>query len=404
VRDAVTTIYGQGIDILEVEIDLAAMVGQLALAPPDGRRADSATFAAITRLHAAVVLTAGEVIELLRAGFAAGATARWRTLYERAVIGHFISGAGEATADRYLQHGAVQLHKLATAIEAAEPGSMQTENQLDKLEARVATLTARHGSGFTGEYGWAGLALSGKNTDKGNFVAIENCTPSKEGRLLYRTASQEVHAGTHSPALGSLPYAPDYLLQGPTPFQLAGAGQVTAKWVYFSTVAVVAHASGPDALNGMALRCKDLAEEAHNFLYDAQEEVSDATLEGTCDVCRGTSRRARGFRLAAPARGTTSSGGITVRHLDTHFDKLAEVLTLQGIQLPGSLTLALGSPERTRQLSLRTTRLSIVRCEPELGAAEALGSRASGSGVVPTERRLSPSRRSSETASETRSF
>jgi hypothetical protein len=279
VRDAVTAHYGKGFDILEAEIDLATGVGQLALAYQDPQRTGPATFAAISRLHAGVTLTSGEIVELLRAGFAAGATARWRTLYELAVVGHFISKAGEETAMRYLEHAAVRLHKLALSTEEAEPGSMRTEDQLDNLAEQVEILTERHGSGFSGDYGWAGLALSGHRTDKGNFAAIEKNTPTREDRAFYRTASLEVHANPYGPVVGSVPYAPGYLLLGPTPYQLAGAAQVTAKWVYFSAAAVVAHASGPRQLNEMIARCRALAEEAHDVLHDAEESVGSILEE-----------------------------------------------------------------------------------------------------------------------------
>lgn len=279
VRDAVGAHYGEAFDLLEVEIGLAADIGQLALHHQDEHAQTPATFASIARLHAAVVLTASEVIELLRAGYAAGATGRWRTLYERAVIGHFISKAGEETAVRYLEHGAIQLCKVASALETAERGLMQTRGQLKRLRARSSELTQKYGSGFAGDYGWAGLALSGRPSDKGSFAELEKQTPSAEDRILYRTASQEVHSATYGPVIGAVRYAPEMLLLGPTPYQLAGTGQLTAKWVYLSAAALVAHASGPRQLGGLAARCKELAEEAHEMLDEAERDVGDILEE-----------------------------------------------------------------------------------------------------------------------------
>ena len=40
--------------------------------------------------------------------------------------------------------------------------------------------------------------------------------------------------------------------------------------------------------------------------------------------------------LIAAAAAAAEHGGIAVLHRDAHFDRLAEVLTFQGIQLPGS--------------------------------------------------------------------
>jgi hypothetical protein len=293
IRNVVDEAYGKGFDALEAEIDLAMGIGQLALLRQDKQPKNPATFNAIAKLHAAVVLTAAEVIELLRGGFSAGATARWRTLYERAAIGHFISQAGEETAQRYLEHSPVQLFRLASALRETGDNSI-SDDDFAALEELVSTLTARHGSGFGGEYGWAGLSLSGRRTDKGNFAAIESRTPSAEERSIYRTASREVHATVDGPVVGSIPYVPHYLLFGPTPYQLAGAAQGTAKWVYFSAAAVVAHASGPPELHNMIERCRTLGEDVHSLLSEADDAVGDVLAQ---DLAAFTAPPPRDFDL-----------------------------------------------------------------------------------------------------------
>lgn len=278
--------YGTAIDLLEGEVDLALTAAHLAAGHPAVR--DSSTsadlmtvYSAVARLHSWVTATASESVELLRAGYASGATARWRTLYERAVIAHFLSGSGAAAARRYLEHEDVHLYKLVKEIEEADPGSMG--DALAQLQARHTELIGQYGSGFRGDYGWAGLSLSGKATDQGNFMEIEKKTPSKEERLLYRMASQEVHAGMSRAQIGALPQFPEYLVMGPSPYQLAGAGQATAKWLYFSTAALVAHAFGPSDLNGLAARCKALAEEAHDAFADGEAEA-DSVNDGLLRV------------------------------------------------------------------------------------------------------------------------
>ena len=47
---------------------------------------------------------AHEVLALLRAGFPDGAHARWRTLYELAVVAHVLAAGNRGTASRYLAH------------------------------------------------------------------------------------------------------------------------------------------------------------------------------------------------------------------------------------------------------------------------------------------------------------
>jgi len=69
-------------------------------------------FEALTRLHARALLTASEVLALLRTGHASGANARWRTMHEISVVAQFLSKHGGPTAERYLLFDVVAREKL----------------------------------------------------------------------------------------------------------------------------------------------------------------------------------------------------------------------------------------------------------------------------------------------------
>jgi Family of unknown function (DUF5677) len=62
----------------------------------------------LARLHAQACQVAAEVLELLRAGFADGAMARWRTLYEVTILAEFINRHGEVAAERFVDYQAIE--------------------------------------------------------------------------------------------------------------------------------------------------------------------------------------------------------------------------------------------------------------------------------------------------------
>jgi hypothetical protein len=64
---------------------------------------------AIRRIYGRGCHLAAEICHLLRGGYADGAEARWRTLYELEVISKFICIAGDDTAERYLYYPSVEM-------------------------------------------------------------------------------------------------------------------------------------------------------------------------------------------------------------------------------------------------------------------------------------------------------
>ena len=190
-----------------------------------------AVFEALTRLHARGCQVSGEVLALLRAGFADGAEARWRSLHEMAVVASLIQEHGQELAERYLLHETIQQYKLASAhqkyydrIGAARPSKKdfyQLKEQRDKL-------IARFGRGFNDDYGWASSVIgSGRPT----MSAIEQHVQLDHMRPYYRMASDNVHANSHGAyfRLGlHSSQQEDVLLAGPSNLGLADPGHSTA--------------------------------------------------------------------------------------------------------------------------------------------------------------------------------
>ena len=116
------------------------------------------TFEALNRLAVRSCRVAGEVLCLLRGGFADGAHARWRTLHELAVVAFFLQEAGGDTAERYLRYEYIEAYKLAHQM--CEHASMIREeppaaDEMQMLKAQRDVLTSEYGPEFAGENGWA---------------------------------------------------------------------------------------------------------------------------------------------------------------------------------------------------------------------------------------------------------
>ena len=68
-------------------------------------------FEVLLRLHARGIQISKEILVLFRNGYADGAFARWRTLYELSIVGLFISKHGNQIAKQYKDYASVETFK-----------------------------------------------------------------------------------------------------------------------------------------------------------------------------------------------------------------------------------------------------------------------------------------------------
>jgi hypothetical protein len=154
---------------------------------------------AVFSLHARGVLVGREILSLLRAGFAAGAEARWRTLHEIAVVALFIAKHGPDTAKRYLDHDhiahfrSMQHYQRNCGVFGTEPYS---DDEVSEAERNKEELVRLYGENFAREYGWAASALKPGNPKfQPTFADLEAEVDLGPWRVAYAYASQSVHAG-----------------------------------------------------------------------------------------------------------------------------------------------------------------------------------------------------------------
>lgn len=157
--------------------------------------------AALVRLHVRACQIASEILTLMESGFADGAMARWRTLYEIGVVTDLIADAGNELAERYLAHDVIdEKSALEEYVRSQVPlgYAPPSVRMVKALDARVASATARYGRDFNSPYGWAAKHLGITKPQKVRFIHIEEAAGRTGMKSIYKAASYPVHAGSRS--------------------------------------------------------------------------------------------------------------------------------------------------------------------------------------------------------------
>ncbi len=156
---------------------------------------------ALLLLHFSATITFQEIRALLRAGYWAGAAARWRALHEVTVTSVVVAQGGVEVAKRYLDHGyVVQTRRLAEYMDAHNRGPVSA-TELEERRRRSDDLVEQHSlsdqsASFRNAYGWAApLMPKGKNQRRipPSFDRLERIAGLSQHRLLVATAHGLVH-------------------------------------------------------------------------------------------------------------------------------------------------------------------------------------------------------------------
>lgn len=147
---------------------------------------------ALVGIHARALRTATAVLVLLENGLADDAYTRWRTLYELAVIGGFLSDHGDDAAKRYLLHECVALkQRLDNMLMWGD--EKVPKRQQRRIEKDYDLVISEYGKHFKNDYGWAGGFIPGNYNPK--FVDIEKSVNGKRIAPPYKESSLQVHGG-----------------------------------------------------------------------------------------------------------------------------------------------------------------------------------------------------------------
>jgi len=199
----------KGLDLYELSLYLAQECGGFfdKKFRPVAVAKQNSKFEALIRLHGNAALIAGEVLHLLRGGYASGAHARWRSLHETAVIALFIAGEPDEVAERFLLHRGIKAYEDGLKYKEYSVrlgvGAI-TEGEWHAIEQEFKTLIIRFGEDFSGGFGWAKRALEHRNPNrkKGGvvFAEIEKAVGVDFWTPYFRMASHAVHPSSTSVA------------------------------------------------------------------------------------------------------------------------------------------------------------------------------------------------------------
>jgi hypothetical protein len=211
--------WGKALERYELVLAIAQEAGEAAVKHLRSRslRTKRHLVDALTRLHARACQVTGEILALLRSGYADGAHARWRTLHEISVASALISQHGESLAEKYLLHEVVE--SLKAAIQFNEHAAALGERpfstrEMFRMRRDVDLLCKRFGKGYRSQYGWAAEVV--KNP-KPTFEHLEQAANLNHVRPYYKLASYNVHASAKGAAyrLGAMNDR-DILVAGPS--------------------------------------------------------------------------------------------------------------------------------------------------------------------------------------------
>lgn len=202
------------------------------------RQNENYQFQALLHLHSRSIQVALEIHHLLEGGFADGAFARWRSLYELSITSSFISNHSGQTAERFLSYHTIWEYYFAKIYQEhqddlnVEPLERKV---LDELEEMKDELVDQFGESIDDNgygSGWAAEAHSGNGAPSIHSmkeeVDLEHLSP------YYKLACESVHAGSKGTLdrLGIIRHEdieqPDILLAGPSNAGLNLPGQLTA--------------------------------------------------------------------------------------------------------------------------------------------------------------------------------
>ena len=187
--------WGRGLDLADLTVHEAFESGMWVrrLAGPAAAARREEKFEALIRLHGKAVLTAQEVMVLLRSGYSSGALARWRTLHEVWAVFLILLDGDEELSRRYRRHDVVESLKGQRDYEETwEALEFETPNWTpSEREQTREQLRAEFGPNFLKDYGWAAPLFDGKAP---KFRQLQECAELDHWRGYYRMASHGTHA------------------------------------------------------------------------------------------------------------------------------------------------------------------------------------------------------------------
>ena len=248
--------WGRALDLAHLVVHEALESGKWAndlRGPTAAARQDK--FEALVRLHGKAIMTAREVLVLLRSGYSSGAFARWRTLHEVWVVFLVLTDGDAELSWRYLFHDVVESLKGQEEYEQTWEalGQEPPDWTAAEREQTRAQLTEEFGRTFLRDYGWAAPLFNDKAP---KFKQLQERVELDHWRGYYRMASHGTHANPKGISwnVQSLTDA-DIAWAGPSNAGLVDPAQCSLIALAHVTAGLIAHAINqlPDSTDHLVL-------------------------------------------------------------------------------------------------------------------------------------------------------
>jgi Family of unknown function (DUF5677) len=212
--------WGNAIDRLELVLMLCTHTwtefGQRHLRPlrerlgPEGK--DVQRLSALNHIVDRAMLVAHEILALAKAGYGAGALARWRSQHELMICAAFLAEGSDGLSFRLLEHEANGARRLARSYNVWARHYEEEQigrEELQEYDRSERELLERYGREFAGDYGWAHESLlripayaeqhAAGNRQRGpTLLDLSVAVGLARDHTIYRVASQVVHGGDPS--------------------------------------------------------------------------------------------------------------------------------------------------------------------------------------------------------------
>jgi Family of unknown function (DUF5677) len=184
--------------VLKATLDAGREFGQEHEA--QAKQENDFTFNVLTSLHPQACRVAGEVLELLKGGYARGSHARCRTLHELAVFAGVVAEHPEVT-ERFLLHDAIEdargLDIYQRKLAGRQGYVAYSKEDVDAVHERRDSALKRFDKSFGDYYGWAVPLFPAKTHI--TFEKLEDLAGLGHMRPWYDWAT---HLGVHASSRG----------------------------------------------------------------------------------------------------------------------------------------------------------------------------------------------------------
>lgn len=187
--------WGETIKELDLLRSLVVEWGCTASEQRQGAYARRTTAFALNRLFSRAFEIVGEILVLIRSGYADGALARWRSLHEICVIAMFLGKKSDRCAEMYLAHHCIEEFRLLQVDKSsgtAKSMSTHRDRYLRDLKTRRDALVAKYGTPYANDNGWAAVELGRARV---TFKDLETQVGLDILRRGYQRANSTVHGG-----------------------------------------------------------------------------------------------------------------------------------------------------------------------------------------------------------------